>query len=77
MTRRYYTLLQRDSASDPWRIEFGSYSLTEVEDERADREYHYPEAEFEHKIICTDEDQAAIADLVFRLNSGETNAPGT
>ena len=70
MTRTYYTLLTRLSRTSPWGVEFGDYSLTEVEFEAAELRYTSGERGSNLRIlITTDDTQASIDAAVATLNA--------
>jgi len=63
----YFTLLTRDDGNDNWRIEFGDYSSSTVEDERIDQRDHEIKCS-NLKIIRTNNRQADINAAVAALN---------
>lgn len=71
MTTPYFTLIERDSTDDMWRIAFGDYVRSVVQDEMRDMK---DRARIEKtgalfRIIRTDEAQAAIDAEVAKLNA--------
>ncbi|WP_316172955.1 hypothetical protein [Bradyrhizobium sp. SZCCHNRI2049] len=76
MGRRYYTLLVREKASEPWGIHFGDYDRECVEAEREDITA-YPAVSGYHKrdtrIIRTGDTQAEIDAGVRALNEERGN----
>lgn len=64
---KYYTLLSRGSAQDPWVIEFGDFLRNTVNAEfRYFRDRDVPASNM--KIISTEEDQNSINAAVRKLN---------
>lgn len=67
-TRNYYTLLVRDSSSEPWQIHFGDYVRSVVHDEARDLKL---EGYYKMKnmlLISTGDKQANIQARVNQLN---------
>ena len=62
---RYYTLLARESVTEPWGIQFGDYDKEVVEDEKFDQSESWPHL----KIISSKDDQASIDAKVAELNA--------
>lgn len=65
MTKRYFSLLERDDGV--WRIEFGAYDRDDVEAEREDRKDHGVKIS-NLKIISTGAKQVDIDAAVAKLN---------
>ncbi len=66
----YYTLLARDDASSPWRIEFGDYDRECVEDEDTDlHDANSDNYHFDTRIVRTSDAQADIDAAVATLNN--------
>ncbi|UDF60321.1 hypothetical protein Kopi_049 [Pseudomonas phage Kopi] len=63
MAKKYYSLLTKENGK--WYPQFGDYSRPVVEQEREDA---YNDSNC--KIICTDDNQAAIDQKVKELNEG-------
>lgn len=74
-TSFYYTLLVRDSKSEPWEIHFGDYDRNVVSDERDDWCDHYDENNKRRQknntliVTTSDESMAAINAKVTELNA--------
>lgn len=65
----YYTLLIRDDKTSPWRIEFGDYSKSVVQDERDDIHYNNGDKLTDMMIIETDNSGQRVIDAaVAKLN---------
>ncbi len=68
-SRKYWTLLERDDAKSPWRVEYGSYDVRDTVgelDERVDAGHD----EDNLKVIYTGELSADILAEVHTLNGG-------
>jgi len=72
MTRPYYSLLSRSSATDPWVIEFGDYIRAVVSQERDDMKDDYANKGLVYKIIKTHDGQAFIDSAAAALNGKKT-----
>lgn len=68
MARKYHTLLSRDNADSPWRIEFGDFDRETVEQERAEYRDNGAKAST-LKIITTGAAQKDIESVVATLNA--------
>lgn len=63
MAKKYYTLVAKENGK--WFPQFGDYSRSVVEEEREDA---YIASKC--KIVCTDDNQAAIDKKINELNEG-------
>lgn len=66
---RYFTLLTNDNPTNTWCIEFGSYTRSEVNEEKVSLHDNYPYVRYTRmKIIETSDLQADIQAQVDLLN---------
>lgn len=69
-TRPYFTLAERDSATAPWGVQFGSYELGDVKAEVQDRLDHDVRVS-NLKVLTTTDKQADIDAEITKLNARE------
>lgn len=74
MSKLYYTLIERDSLTEPWTPQFGDYDRSVVKMERRDRHESYPFPKLTNMmVICTYDNQGAIDAHIAMLNSNHVN----
>lgn len=69
MSRKYFTLVERDKAGEPWSPQFGDYDRTVVAQELIDRSEAHPfPRKADMRIVTSGATQGDINHAIFRLN---------
>lgn len=69
-TKTYYVMIERDSASEPWAVQAGSYERSDILAEVQDRLDHDVRVS-NIKVLTTTDKQADIDAAIVRLNARE------